>query len=163
MRYEIPRKYPNCISFWMPLVLAPWLSDDVPRHPSYGINITQLIEFLCASLDFYSKTYKWPLNYCNKAEDITSLLKQLDFFRSHSGLSQKSAIPFQEYVTKGISNRSLTMILFTNLDRSIAKIISFPREHEWLNAFGVDSMKEIITKTLGVVLCPSTAMCRRFP
>ena len=44
--------------FGFPIVNFPWLSGDVPRLPSYGIYISQLVRFArcCTSvLDFHSK------------------------------------------------------------------------------------------------------------
>ena len=45
--------------FGFPLVNFPWFSGDVPRLPSYGVYISQLVTFArCCIyvLDFYSKT-----------------------------------------------------------------------------------------------------------
>ena len=47
--------------FGFPIVNFPWLSGDVPRLPSYGIYISQLLQFArrCTSvLDFHSKNLK---------------------------------------------------------------------------------------------------------
>ena len=44
--------------FGFPIVSCPWLSDDVPRLPSYDIYISQLVRFArCCTcvLDFHSK------------------------------------------------------------------------------------------------------------
>ena len=44
--------------FGCPIVNFPWLSGDVPRLPSYGVYISQLVRFArcCASVsDFHSK------------------------------------------------------------------------------------------------------------
>ena len=45
--------------FGFPIVNFPWLSGDVPRLPSYGVYISQLVRFArcCTSVsDFHSKT-----------------------------------------------------------------------------------------------------------
>ena len=83
------------------IVNFPLLSGDVPRLPSYGIYISQLVRFArcCTSvLDFHSKNLQ-----------VTSILLISrtfgKFFRSYSELPTKfGAISFQEYVSKGITH-----------------------------------------------------------
>ena len=51
--------------FGFPIINFPWLSGDVPRLPSYGIYILQLVRFArcCTSvLDFHSKNLQWLQN-----------------------------------------------------------------------------------------------------
>ena len=50
--------------FGFPIVNFPWLSGDVPRLPSYGIDISQSVRFArcCTSvLDFHSKNFQITL------------------------------------------------------------------------------------------------------
>ena len=53
--------YDKCDDFGFPIVNFPWLSGDVPRFPSYGVYISQLVRFArcCTSVsDFNSKIFK---------------------------------------------------------------------------------------------------------
>ena len=82
-------------SILFPIVKFPWLSGDVPRLPSYGIYILQLVRFAkcCTSvLDFHSKISQLIQNCGHRVIDIELLSKFGD-------------ISFQEYffVSKGIS------------------------------------------------------------
>ena len=68
-------------NFGFPIVNFQWLSGDVPRLPSYGIYISQLVGFArcCASvLDFHSKTSKLLQNYLHRVTDITNFEKHLE-------------------------------------------------------------------------------------
>ena len=54
----IPAFTSNADDFGFPIVSFPWLSGDVPRLPSYGVYISQLVKFVrcCTSVsDFNSK------------------------------------------------------------------------------------------------------------
>ena len=44
--------------FGIPIVNFPWLSGDVPRLPSYGINISQLVNLLGVVLTFWISILK---------------------------------------------------------------------------------------------------------
>ena len=62
--------------FGFPIVNFPWLSGDVPRLPSYGIYISQLVRFArcCTSvLDFHFKNLQ-----------ITSFEKHLESSLDHT-------------------------------------------------------------------------------
>ena len=95
--------------FGFPIVNFPWLSGDVPRLPSCGIYISQLIRFdrCCTSvLDFHSKNLQITSNLLTQGYGYHRLRKTCGkFFRSYSQLLSKFGdISFQEYVTKGISH-----------------------------------------------------------
>ena len=49
-----PSVYDKRDDFGFPTVNFPWLNGDVPRLPSYGINISQLVRFArrCTSVFF---------------------------------------------------------------------------------------------------------------
>ena len=67
--------------FGFPIVNFPWLSGDVPRLPSYGIHISQLVRFArcCISvLDFHSKNLQILQNCRHRVIDITSFEKHLE-------------------------------------------------------------------------------------
>ena len=103
--------YDKRTDFGFPFENFPWLSVDAPRLPSCGIYTSQLIRFAmcCTSvLDFHSKNLQITTNSYPRVTDITSLVNNLGFFFiSFSGLKSKfgvTCIPFQEYVTKGISH-----------------------------------------------------------
>ena len=73
--------------FGFPIVNFPWLSGDVPRLPSYGIYISQLVRFArcCTSVfDFHSKIFKSLLNYWHRVTDITSFGKRLESSLGHT-------------------------------------------------------------------------------
>ena len=64
--------------FGFPIVNFPWLSGDVPRLPSYGIYISQLVRFArrCTSvLDSILKISKLLQNYLHRVTDITNFEK----------------------------------------------------------------------------------------
>ena len=57
------------------IVNFPWLSGDVPRNPSYGIYILQLVRFArcCTSVfDYHSNKSKLLQNCWQRDKDITS-------------------------------------------------------------------------------------------
>ena len=70
------RVYDKRDDFGFPIVNFPWLSGDVPRLPSYGICILQLVRFaICYILAFwisYLKIFKSLKNCENRVIDITS-------------------------------------------------------------------------------------------
>ena len=73
--------------FGFPIVNFPWLSGDVPRLPSYGIYISQLVRFArcCTSvLDFHSKISKLLQNYLHRVTDITNFEKHLENSLDHT-------------------------------------------------------------------------------
>ena len=105
--------------FWFSIVNFPWLSGDVPRLPSYGIYISQLVPFTkcCTSvLDFHSKNLQITSKLLAQVYKYHKLRKTFGkFFRSYSELLSKfGAISFQEYVSKRIITRSSTVNLSTN-------------------------------------------------
>ena len=96
------------ISFGFPIVNFPWLNGDVPRPPSYGIYISQLVRFArcCTSvLDFHSKNLQITSKLLTQGYRYHKLRKTFGkFFRSYSELLSKFCdISFHEYVFKGIS------------------------------------------------------------
>ena len=154
--------------FGFPIVNFPWLSGDVPRLPSYGIYISQLVRFArcCTSvLDFHSKNLQITSKLLTQGYRYHKLRKTFGkFFRSYSELLSKFGdISFQEYVFKGISHPVFYGDLVYKLRRvkdtpnfisSGSKIVKRLRRRQY------DPL--IIETTIGLVLGPCTALCRLF-
>ena len=95
--------------FGYPIVNFPWLSGDVPRLPSYGIYISQLVRFArcCTSVfDFHSKNLQITSKLLTQGYRYHKLRKTFGkFFRSYSELLSKfGEISFQDYVSQGIAH-----------------------------------------------------------
>ena len=154
--------------FGFPIVNFPWLSGDVPRLPSYGIYISQLVRFArcCTSVfDFHSKNLQITSKLLTQGYRYHKLRKTFGkFFRSYSELLSKfGAISFQEYVSKGITHPVFYGDLVYKLRRvknesnfisSGSKIVKRLRRRQY--------DPEIIEKTIGLVLGPFTALYRSF-
>ena len=154
--------------FGFPIVNFPWLSGDVPRLPSYGIYISQLVRFArcCTSvLDFHSKNLQITSKLFTQGYRYHKLRKTFGkFFRSYSELLSKFGdISFQEYLSKGISNPVFYGDLVYKLRRvkdtpnfilSGSKIVKRLRRRQY------DPV--IIERTIGLVLGPSTALYKPF-
>ena len=146
----------------------PWLSGDVPRLPSYGIYISQLVRFAraCTSvLDFHSKNTQITGKLLAQGYRYHKLRKTFGkFFRSYSELLAKfGAITFQEYVSNGISHPTFYGDLIYKLRRvkgsdnfisSGSKIVKRLRRRKY--------DPRIIVRSIGLVLGPSTALYRSF-
>ena len=103
------RVYDKRDDFGFPKVNFPWLSDDVPRLPSYGIFILHLVRFAwcCTSVyDFHSKKFQITWKLLTRGYRYHKLRKTFwKFFRSYPELlSEFGAISFQEYVSIGITH-----------------------------------------------------------
>ena len=154
--------------FGFPIVNFPWLSGDVPRLPSYGIYISQLVRFArcCTSvLGFHSKNLQITSKLLTQGYRYHKLRKTFGkFFRSYSELLSKFGdISFQEYVFKGISHPVFYGDLVYKLRRvkdtpnfisSGSKIVKRLRRRQY--------DPSIIETTIGLVLGPCTALCRLF-
>ena len=154
--------------FGFPIVNFPWLSGDVPRLPSYGIYISQLVRFArcCTSvLDFHSKNLQITSKLLIQGYRYHKLRKTFGkFFRSYSELLSKFGdISFQEYLSKGISHQVFYGDLVYKLRRvkdtpnffsSGSKIVKRLRRRQY------DPV--IIERTIGLVFGPSTAWYEPF-
>ena len=150
------------------IVNFPWFSGDVPRLPSYGIYISQLVRFArcCTSVfDFHSKNLQITSKLLTQGYRYHKLRKTFGkFFRSYSELLSKFIdILFQEYLSKGISHPVFYGDLVYKLRRgkdtpnfisSGSKIVKRLRRRQY------DPV--IIERTIGLVLGPFTALCRLF-
>ena len=95
--------------FGFPIVNFPWLNGDVPRLPSYGVYISQLVRFArcCTSVsDFHSKNLQITYKLLTQGYRYYKFRKTFGkFFRLYSDLLSKfGKISFQEYVSEGISH-----------------------------------------------------------
>ena len=111
--------YEKRTDFVFTIVNFPWLSGEVPRLPSYGIYISQLVRLArcCTSVfDFHSKNLQITSKLLTEGYKYHKLRKTFGkFFRSYSELLSKfGAISFQEYVSKEPPTQSSTVILSTN-------------------------------------------------
>ena len=92
-RYIHASVYDKRDDFGFPIVNFLWLSGDVPRLPSYGINILPLVRFArcCTSvLDFNSKNLQITSKLLTQGYKYHKLLKTFwKFFRSYSELLSK--------------------------------------------------------------------------
>ena len=87
-------------NFGFPIINLPWLSGDVPRLPSDGVHISQLVRFArcCTSVsDFHSKNLQITSKLSTKGYRYHKLRKSFGkFFRSFSVLLSKfGEISFQ--------------------------------------------------------------------
>ena len=145
--------------FAFPIVNFPWLSGDIPRLPSYGIYISQLVRFArcCTSGFFYlhSKNLQITSKLLTLGYRYHKLRKTFgNFFRSCSELLSKfGAISFLEYVSKGITHPVFYGGLVYKLRRvkgeanfisSRSKIVIRNRRRQYDPAF--------IERTIGLVL-----------
>ena len=154
--------------WWQVSFNFPWLSGDVPRLPSYGIYISQLVRFAksCISvLDFHSKNLQITSKLLTQGYRYHKLRKTFGkFFRSYSELLSKfGAISFQEYISKGIAHPVFYGGYVYKLRRVKgeanflspgSKIVKRLRRRQYDQA--------IIERTIGLVLCPFIALCRSF-
>ena len=155
-------------SDFLAIVNFPWLSGDVPRLPSFGIYISQLVRFArwCTSiLDFHSKNLQITSKLLTQGYSYHKLRKTfVNFFRSYSNiLSKFGDISCQEYVSKGISHPVFYGDLVYKLRRvkdtpnfisSGSKIVKRLRRRQY------DPL--VIERTVSLVLGPYTALYRPF-
>ena len=88
--------YDKCAYFGFPDVTFPWLSDDVPRLPFYGIYIQNLIcvARCCTSVQFsIQKIYKSLLNCCQMVIDIKSFVKHWWIFSDPPLIFYQNSVP----------------------------------------------------------------------
>ena len=154
--------------FWFPIVNFLWLSGDVPRLPSYGIYISQLVRFArcCTSVfDFHSKNLQITSKLLTQGYRYHKLRRTFGkFFRSYTELLSKfGEISFQEHISKRITHPvSYDDLVYklrrvkgeTNFISSGSKIVKRLRRRQY------DPV--IIEMTIGLVLRPFTALYRSF-
>ena len=154
--------------FGFPIVNFPWLSGDVPRLPSYGIYISQLVGFAgcCAGvLDFHSGSLRVASRLLTQGCGCHGLRGTFGkFFGSCSGLlSRFGGVSFRGCLSRGVSRPVFCGDLVCKLRRvkdtpnfisSGSKIVKRLRRRQY------DPV--IIERTIGLVLGPCTALYRPF-
>ena len=153
--------------FGFPIVNFQWLNGDVPRLPSYGIYISQLVRFAgcCTSvLDSILKISKLLQNCWHRVIDIISFEKHLENSLDHTPNFCRNFVIFRsKNVSKGISRPVFYGDLVCkqrrvkdtpNFISSGSKIVKRLRWRQY------DPL--IIERTIDLLLCPSTAMYRPF-
>ena len=118
--------------FGFPIVNFPWLSGDVPRLPSYGIYISQLVRLLDVVLAFLIsilKIFKSLQNFWHRVTDITSFGKRFGSSLGHTLNFCPNLVKYRFRIMfhKESLTLSSTVILFTNFGGSKAKRISSRR------------------------------------
>ena len=150
--------------FGFPIVNFPWLSGDIPRLPSYGIYISQLVRFArcCTSVFwiFILKIFKLLQNCSHRVTDITSFEKHLESSLDHTPNFCRNLVIFR---SKNISHP----VFYGDLVYKLRKVKDTPnfissgskivkrlrrRQHDTV----------IIEGTIGLVLGPCTALYRPF-
>ena len=117
------RNYDKRDDFDFDIVNFPFLDGDVPRRPSYGVYISQLIRFarVCSHVDDFNTR-----NKCLTAK----LLKQgyryhklrkafSKYYRRHYELLSKFNVGLKSLLHQGLSEPEFYGDLYTNLKRSV--------------------------------------------
>ena len=94
--------------FGFAIVNFPWLDGDVPRLPSYGIYISQLLRYAraCSDVeDFHSRNIDITAKLLSQGFRYHKLRKTFDnFFRRYQEvLSRYGQLSVSQYVSRGIS------------------------------------------------------------
>ena len=160
--------YDKCDDFGFAIVNFPWLSGDVPRLPSSGVCIFKLVRFArcCTSFsNFDSQNLLITSKLLTQGYIYHKLRKSYGkFCMSYSDLLSKFCeISFEEFVLVGISRPVFYGDLVYKLRRvkceanfvsSGSKIVKCLQRRKY--------DPEIIERTIGLVLGPSTALYRSF-
>ena len=162
---EIQTKiYDKREDFGFNIVNFPWLDGDVPRLPSYGIYISQLIRYAraCSHVsDFHDKNKQITKKLISQGFRYHKLVKSFwKFYNNYSALLSKfGTTQASEYVSLGISLPSFYGDLINKIKRikgrsgfnnKCKKIVGR------LLYRGYDPT--VIIRTLGMVLDPSTVL-----
>ena len=150
--------------FGFNIVNFPWLDGDVPRLPSYGIYISQLIRYARACtdvFDFHSRNLQITKKLLGQGFRFHKLVKTFwKFYKNYSQILLKfGPIQATEYITLGISQPAFYGDIINkirrikgrqNFHRKCIKII------KRLLYRGYDPA--VTRRTLGLVLDQSTAL-----
>ena len=84
----IPAFTTNAMTSDFLLLIFPWLSDDIPRYHTYGVNISHVVRFAkcCTSvLNFHSKNLQiTSKTYWHRVTYFTSFEKHLESSSGHA-------------------------------------------------------------------------------
>ena len=154
--------------FGFPIINFPWLSGYVPRLPSYGIYISQLVRFArcCTSVFyFHSKIFKSLQNFWHRVTDITSFGKRLGSSSGHTLNFCPNLVKYRFRIMFHKESPTLpsTVIFFYKLRRVKGEanfISSGCKISKRLRHRQCDPA--IIERTIGLVLGPFTALYGSF-
>ena len=147
--------------------IAPWLSCDLPRFPSYGVYISQLVRFArcCTSVsDFNSKNLQITSNLLTQGYRYHKLRKTFGkFFRSYSEVVSKFGEISFKNVLEGISYPVFYGDLAYKLKRVKYKANFVSSGSEIVKRLRRRKYDQVIIgRTIGLVLGPSAAFYRSF-
>ena len=116
----------------LPIVNFPWLSGDIPRLPSYGIYISQLVPFArcCTSdFDFHSRNNQITSKLLTQGYRYHKLRKTFGKFIGYTLNFRPNLVQYRFRIMyhKESPTLSSTVILSTNFGGSKAKRISSRR------------------------------------
>ena len=117
----------------------PFLDGDVPRSPSYGIYISQLIRFarVCSNVDDFNNRISFQLlSYQNRYHKIQKEFSK--FYHRHSELNVKYNIGLKTLLQQGISEP----IFYGDLVYKIKRIVGKP--------YFSDQFKKIVKRYKGL-------------
>ena len=148
------------------IINFPWLDGDVPRLPSYGIYISQLVRFAraCTNVnDFHHKNRQITEKLIHQGYRHHKLIKMFwKFYKNYQSLLVKfGALSVREYVSSGISNPSFYGDLVNKI-RRVKGEHNFQRKcikrvrrllHRGYNP-------EVIKRTLSMTMGTYTALCQ---
>ena len=155
--------------FGFPIVNFPWFSGDVPRLPSYVVYISQLVRLArcCTSVsDYPFQNLQISSKLLTQGHRYHKLRKSFGkFFRSYSDLLSKfGEISLILRICFG-RNLSPGLLRWSSLQTKEGQMRS---EFVWSGSKIVKRLRrrkydpEIIERTIGLVLGPSTALYRLF-
>ena len=148
------------------IINFPWLDGDVPKLPSYGIYISQLVRFARACTDvtdFHHKNRQLTEKLLHQGYRFHKLVQTFwKFFKNYQDLIVKyGKLSVKEYVSSGISQPSFYGDL-------VNKIRRVKGEHNFLEKCKRTVRRllhrgynpKVIKRTLSMVLGPYTAQYR---
>ena len=95
--------------FYFDIVNFPFFDGDVPRRPSYGVYISQLIRFARASshvTDFYNRNKFLTAKLLKHGYRYHKLRKAISkFYRRHFELIEKYHVSLKKLMQQGICNQ----------------------------------------------------------
>ncbi|KAK3096998.1 hypothetical protein FSP39_005494 [Pinctada imbricata] len=153
--------------FGFNIVNFPWLDGDVPRLPSYGIYISQLIRYARACtdvLDFHSRNLQITKKLLGQGFRFHKLVKTFwKFYKNYCQLLLKfGPIQATEYITFGISQPAF----YGDIINKIRRIKD--KQHHYRKCVRIIKRllyrgydPNVTRRTLGLVLDQSTVLYKR--
>ena len=148
--------------FGFPIVNFPWLDGDVPRAPSYGIYISQLVRFAraCSEVkDFHSRNIQLTEKLLSQGYRYHKLRKYFGkFYKNYKELLLKFGhISYYDFVTQGIAHPKFYGDLVLKL-RKIVNTDSFHVSSRRILKRFIHRKydKTVMRQTLLMVIGPST-------